>query len=265
MRHRLVRAIVGVSAALVLGAMVGPAVSAAGPNGELPVVPVYGRDVGNGVRQFVDVFYARGGAPGSPGGGGSRLVDCTDGASTATAAPFAFAKNTALEMHLNAATIPAGLNADAALQAAVNTWNEAGATMGQGSLLSLTTGGTSDTAFVQNGTSTIGFAKLAPKNVLAATSTWVDGSNHVVEADLFFNTMNPWAVLGTCVQGTTTATGKFDVGDIATHEFGHALGLNHISDPNAQATMYPSAPSDEVRKTTLTAGDIASLQVSVSA
>jgi hypothetical protein len=260
----LVTAVVGLTA-LGLGLLVAAPVSAANPNVELPVVPVHGQDVGNGVRLYVDVFYARGGAPGPPGGGGGpSLVNCTDGASSATASPFAFAKNDVLDMHLNAGTVPSGLNAGPAIQAAVNTWNAAGTTVGQSSLLSLTTGGTSETGPGQNGTSTIGFARLVPKNVLAATWTWVDGSNHIIEADLFFNTMNPWAVLGPCVQGTTTATGTFDVGDIATHELGHTLGLNHISDANAQATMYPSAPSDEVRKRTLTDGDIASLQVSVS-
>jgi hypothetical protein len=40
---------------------------------------------------------------------------------------------------------------------------------------------------------------------------------------------------------------------------GHVLGLNHFSDSGAQATMYPSAPADEVRKTTLTAGDTLAL------
>jgi len=260
----MITVVVGIAVTLVVGVLGAAPISAANPNGELPVVPVYGRDVGNGVRLYVDVFYARGGNPGPPGGGGTTLVDCTDGASSATASPFAFAKNSALDMHLNTATIPTGLNASPAIQAAVNAWNAAGSTVGQSDLLSLTTSGTSETGPGQNGTSTIGFAKLAPKNVLAATWTWVDGANHIIEADLFFNTMNPWAVLGPCIQGTTTATGKFDVADIATHELGHALGLNHISDANAQATMYPSAPSDEIRKTTLTGGDIASLQVSVS-
>lgn len=43
----------------------------------------------------------------------------------------------------------------------------------------------------------------------------------------------------------------------------HVLGLDHFSDSGAQATMYPSAPADEVRKVSLTAGDVAALQVAL--
>src|SRR5581483_10406739 len=98
------------------------------------------------------------------------------------------------------------------------------------------------------------------KNVLAATWTWTNSSNDVVEADLFFNNSHSWATFTSC---PTTATGKFDVADIAAHGLGHGLGLHHYSDSGAQATMYPSAPPDEVRKTTLTAGDTAALQAAL--
>jgi hypothetical protein len=219
----------------------------------IAAVPVNGKAVGNGVRLFVDVFYARGGRP---GGGGGGAVDCTDGTATAFTQPFAFASNSALTLHLNPNTVPAGLDVNTPLTAAEAAWNGAG----HGTQLNLANDGT-ETGPAQNGTSTIGFAKLAPKNVLAATWTWVDSTNHITEADLFFNTLNPWTYLPNC---PISATGKFDVGNIATHEMGHVLGLSHVSDAAAQATMYPSAPPDEVRKTTLTDGDKTALGISVN-
>jgi hypothetical protein len=260
MRRRFAALVLAVTT-LVLGAiaMAGP-VGADNQGDGIPAVPVHGRDVGNGVRLYVDVFYA--GRHGGGGSGGGGLVDCTDNNDNSQsdyAPPFAFASNTKLTLHLNTSTVPFGLNVVGSLQAAEAAWNGAGS----GTQLDFATDGT-ETSPAQNTVSTIGWVKIAPKNVLAATWTWVDSSNHITEADLFFNTLNPWATLGPCIQGTTTATGRFDVGDIATHEMGHVLGLSHFSDAGAQVTMYPSAPPDEVRKTTLTNGDIAALAVSVS-
>jgi hypothetical protein len=245
--------------AAVLGVVVaGPVFADNQGGGGIPVVPVYGKALGNGLRLYVDVFYARGGNPGPPGsGGGGGSVNCTDtNQVTDYTQPFASASNAPLTLHLNQGTVPGGLNAGAALTAAEGAWN----TAGSGTQLNLATDGT-ETTPVQNGTSTIGWVKIVPKNVLAATWTYVDSTNHIIEADLFFNNTYAWTSFTSC---PTTATGMFDVGDIATHEMGHVLGLSHVSDAGAQSTMYPSAPSDEVRKTTLTAGDKTALGISVS-
>jgi len=251
--RRLWIAFAGLAVALLAtpaGALPGAAVDQG-----MQVVPVQGRAVGHGIRQFVDVFYARGGNPGPPGGGGGGggSVNCTDdNTQTGFAAPFAGAGR--ITLHVNENTVPSGLNVNTALSNAASQWN------GNGAHLSVTFSGSSETTPTQNGTSTIGWVKIVPKNVLAATWTYVDSSNHVIEADLFFNSFQPWAIFAGC---PTTATGRFDVGDIATHEMGHVLGLSHFSDSGAQATMYPSAPPDEVRKITLTQGDKSALQASL--
>jgi len=240
---------VGLALAALVGLVLTGPVSAA-DDGGIPVVPVHGQSVGHGLRLHVDVFYAKGGRPGPPGGGS---VNCTDNNSqTGFAAPFAFASP--ITLHVNEGTVPSGVSVNSALSTAEGSWNRAGAS------LSLATDG-SETRPAQDGTSTIGWAHLVPKNVLAATWTWVNSSNHVVEADLFYNNTQPWATLAAC---PTSPTGNFDVADIGTHEMGHVLGLSHYSDSAAQATMYPSAPPDEVRKVTLTAGDDSALHASLS-
>lgn len=225
----------------------------------LDVKPINGKAVGHGLRLWVHVFYAKGGTPGPPsggGGGGGGSVNCTDtNSQTGYAAPFATTGTVAFQA--NTATFPSGAgNVASALSAAASTWDSE---ISGAPRLTVQSGG-SATGPSQDNVSELGWVRIVPKNVLAATWTWVDANNRITEADLFFNTSWTWNVFSSC---PSTATGKFDIQDIATHEMGHALGLSHYSDTAAQATMYPSAPSDELRKRTLTQGDIDALQVAL--
>jgi len=66
--------------------------------------------------------------------------------------------------------------------------------------------------------------------IVAITPVWFSGSGSILDADVLFN--------GRAFQFTTAgAPGRYDVQDVATHELGHLLGLDHS--PWAGATMYP--------------------------
>jgi len=66
--------------------------------------------------------------------------------------------------------------------------------------------------------------------IVALTPIWFTGQGRITDADVLFN--------GAGYQFTTTAEpGRFDVADIATHELGHLLGLDHSG--SAGSTMYP--------------------------
>jgi len=55
---------------------------------------------------------------------------------------------------------------------------------------------------------------------------------------------------------TTGAAGTFDVADVATHEFGHAVGLGHVNAPkDGCLTMYRYVIELETQKATLGWGD----------
>ncbi|MFN0241537.1 MAG: IPT/TIG domain-containing protein [Planctomycetota bacterium] len=65
---------------------------------------------------------------------------------------------------------------------------------------------------------------------VALTPVWFNGSGVITDADILFN--------GSGFDFTTRAElGHFDVQDVATHELGHLLGLDHSG--WAGATMYP--------------------------
>ena len=65
---------------------------------------------------------------------------------------------------------------------------------------------------------------------VAITPLWFFGSGAISDADVLFNGAN--------FQFTTSGEpGQFDVQDVATHELGHLLGLDHSG--VAGATMYP--------------------------
>ncbi len=66
--------------------------------------------------------------------------------------------------------------------------------------------------------------------IVALTPVWFNGSGVIADADVIFN--------GSDFSFTTDgALGAFDVQDVATHELGHLLGLDHSG--WAGATMYP--------------------------
>lgn len=66
--------------------------------------------------------------------------------------------------------------------------------------------------------------------VVAVTPIWFDGAGRITDADVIFNARD-WSFT------TSGQPGRFDVQDVAAHELGHLLGLDHS--PHCAATMYP--------------------------
>ncbi|HJQ94038.1 MAG TPA: matrixin family metalloprotease [Candidatus Thermoplasmatota archaeon] len=101
----------------------------------------------------------------------------------------------------------------------------------------------------------ISFVNLGGGSTIAVTTTWYfRGSGQAVESDAQYNTAFPWSTSG--------EAGKMDVQNIATHEIGHTLGLNHPKGGGSISclTMYAYADYGETQKRTLGDGDILGIE-----
>lgn len=108
---------------------------------------------------------------------------------------------------------------DQALARAVTTWESVTSADARFTRQGFTSGRPSD----DDGVNILGF-EFRPdlERTLAITTYTIDiVRGRIVEADVLFNTAQPWSVAD---GGSTTG---FDVQAIATHEIGHVLGLGH--------------------------------------
>jgi hypothetical protein len=107
------------------------------------------------------------------------------------------------------------------------------------------------------------FGYLAEPGVIAITYTWgifggPPARRELVEWDMVFEAgWGWWYEVG--LPGVPVG-GVFDFLNIATHEIGHAMGLDHPNDTCTQETMYAYADYWETTKRDLHTGDIAGIR-----
>ena len=94
-----------------------------------------------------------------------------------------------------------------------------------------------------------------PSRAFAITAVWFNENNgEIVGADMMFNgAMGPFGACST--EGCASSSGpRTDLQNVATHEFGHFLGLSHSAVPNS--TMWCDAEASEVSKRSLSSDDV---------
>lgn len=113
-------------------------------------------------------------------------------------------------------------------------------------------GASAQTTNTNDGVNLVVFRNASNGSAIATTYWWSNSAG-IIDADIVF-----WDAGFRFFAGSTGCSSGFYIEDIATHEFGHALGLGHST--SAGATMYPSTSSCNVSNRTLEADDIAGVQ-----
>jgi hypothetical protein len=99
--------------------------------------------------------------------------------------------------------------------------------------------------------------KRLGRSTLGVTFVWSSRDNgEVIEVDTVFNKRVPWAIFPGSPE-CQSSPHAYDLQNIATHEFGHWIGLDDLFDEaDEDLTMYGFSAGGEVKKRTLGAGDI---------
>lgn len=115
--------------------------------------------------------------------------------------------------------------------------------------------------FVEDGTApkiTVSWAPIdgVGGTLGVASFSYYPSLKEIISVRIIFDSDDNWTTSSgvSCTEG---ATNTFDVGDVATHEIGHAIGFDHVKSPNSiYNTMYKFVILDgETHKKTLGDGE----------
>jgi Matrixin len=143
--------------------------------------------------------------------------------------------------------------ADADIQAtfedAIDLW-ELVITSGTDVLGVYDAGNTLAPSTTSDGENNIAFGDAGGGGIVAVTYLWSSIGGDIIEWDQIYEDTDPWSI------GDPVPAAEFDLLNVAAHEMGHAMGLDHPTGGGCtRETMYASVSLGESKKRTLTNGD----------
>jgi len=144
----------------------------------------------------------------------------------------------------------------AAVNVAVEAWDEVTTAFDETGGLFEYAGTTTERWYTEDGQNTVSWVKFTPRNYIAVAVIWYDAETMVIwEFDIIFNTFHKWGI------DPVKRDKAFDIQNIATHEFGHPVGLDDLYEEiYSELTMYGYSSKGETQKCSLEDGDIAGAQ-----
>lgn len=158
-----------------------------------------------------------------------------------------------LTYKINLGTLPSSLNSAAfqnAIVASTSAWKQADAG------LKWNYGGTTNIKkATYDGTNLVAFGSA--RGAIAITTTWYwTGTGEIAESDMILSSGLAWSITNPSAGDCGGVANTYDVQNIATHEFGHQVGLNDLySSVDKDLTMYGYGTMKELKKDSLGTGD----------
>jgi len=149
----------------------------------------------------------------------------------------------------------AGEDAAEAVQAAAEAWDAVTTTTD----LFNYAGTTEKSWYQEDGENTVSWVKFFPRDYIAMVVMWYDDDKVIWEFDIVFNAFHKWGI--DPIKEDEDKIKAFDIQNIATHEFGHPVGLDDLYlTEYRELTMYGYSSKGETQKCSLEEGDIAGAQ-----
>jgi len=99
-------------------------------------------------------------------------------------------------------------------------------------------------------------------SALGVTYIWYDNTGLAVEVDTIMNKKFSWSWTPYNISNLCSVQNTYDAQNILTHEIGHWFGLDdHYTTEYQENTMYGYGSKNEVKKDTLTIGDVLGLNL----